>query len=212
MGEKVQEFLRNAEEEKKRMLDLQKKEILDKLGLYTKEYCPMLAKCMCVVKNDPQRHISATFENLNIKKGDIKTIKLNEEKVEVIVESIQYVEKESEIYKYKEQGYSNVYNTTVHFRKIYEDVSDEEFLEIKKHIPQYKSANVDTYSKNATSSALVWIAVLIYIGGFFAGIGVSDEMDSFVGFLVCGISAFVSGTTFLGFAEIIKLLQEIKDK
>lgn len=61
---------------------------------------------------------------------------------------------------------------------------------------------------------LTGIAVLIYLVGFVLGIGIgssSRNFDILSAFIIWAASG-ISGTIFLGFAEIIKLLQAIKDK
>lgn len=90
-----------------------------------------------------------------------------------------------------------------YYKKLPIDITDEEYAEIKKYSHAYSSG------KNRIAVALTVIAWVIYIVGFVSGlINYGSPTDSLVYW--CG--ALISGTTFLGFAEIIKLLNDIKNK
>lgn len=79
------------------------------------------------------------------------------------------------------------------------------------------SANVSVGSSesrvtsNGVAGAIKAIAVLVYIGGFFLGLSLSDVFST-GGLLIGVIIGFCSGTMLLGFAEIIRLLHEINQK
>lgn len=85
-----------------------------------------------------------------------------------------------------------------------------------------QSTNNTIFSKlqiggNRVAGVLRVIALFIYLGGFIAGLlfGVDAGYLSdfpFLSILAYWAGFFVAGTTFLGFAEIIDLLQEIVDK
>lgn len=87
----------------------------------------------------------------------------------------------------------------------------------RRLIEQWKtetgSASTSTYSnmyeKNKIAQIFTVLAILIFIGAFITGFVYIDEA---LFMLISWISGFVVGTMFLGFAEIIKLLQAIKDK
>ncbi len=96
------------------------------------------------------------------------------------------------------------------------DVSDEEYQEIKNY-----STNPIIYQDNPVAIALTVIAWIIFIAGFIAGIALGNvEVGtyythtefSFAAALIYWAVALISGTMFLGFAEIIKLLDAIKNK
>ena len=97
------------------------------------------------------------------------------------------------------------------------DVTDEEYEEIKK----YLKIKVET-ENNPIASALTVIAWILFIGGFVAGIALgmvevegyyySHTEFSFAVAFIYWCIALISGTMFLGFAEIIKLLDAIKNK
>lgn len=87
------------------------------------------------------------------------------------------------------------------------------------------SENDEMPHNNAIATAIRVIAVLTYICGFIAGIIFAANQPSFsslygshsnqfswvVAFIWWGAS-FISGTFILGFSEIIKLLNDIKNK
>ena len=113
-----------------------------------------------------------------------------------------------------------------YFKKVPIEVSDEEYEEIKKYSNQSKDTFQDYFSNdNPIATALTVIAVIIFIGGFIAGIALGRVVVdrgysyrytytefSFAAAFVYWFASFVSGMVFLGFAEIIKLLTEIKNK
>ena len=79
--------------------------------------------------------------------------------------------------------------------------------------------NKENSNSNTIANALQAIAVLIYGGGFIGGIAFGqvvgeyswDTSFSFLLALPYWAAAIISGTMFLGFAEIIKLLQRLVD-
>lgn len=94
------------------------------------------------------------------------------------------------------------------------NISDEEYEEVKKyarHIPEEKG-------NNSVALMLKVIAWIVFIGGFILGIVLGSEAADYnsefafsVALIYWGI-ALVSGTLFLGFAEVINLLEAIKRK
>ena len=82
-----------------------------------------------------------------------------------------------------------------------------------------------TTENNPIATALTVIAWIVFIGGFIAGIALgtvevergyyytyTDTEFSFAVAFVYWCVSLISGTMFLGFAEIIKLLDVIKKK
>ena len=90
-----------------------------------------------------------------------------------------------------------------YYKKVAIDITDEEYAEIKKHSFNYSP------NKNMVALALTVIAWIIYVAGFIGGFIVADNAAAA---LTYWFGALISGTTFLGFAEIIKLLNDIKNK
>lgn len=110
--------------------------------------------------------------------------------------------------------------TTRFFKKVACPVTDQEYAYIKKYAG---SSGTDTANSNPVANALSVIAWVIYIAGFIAGFyfgtieigsfyGRSQSEFSFAIAMVYWCGALISGTIFLGFAEIIKLLNAIKNK
>ncbi len=107
-----------------------------------------------------------------------------------------------------------------YFKKVPIAVTDEEYKEILKY-----SKKEDSLDTNPIAIALTVIAYIIFIGGFIAGIALGNQdvvKGTYYQYTVTEFSfaiaftywciAFISGTMFLGFAEIIKLLHAIKNK
>ena len=85
-----------------------------------------------------------------------------------------------------------------------------------------RNSDIDSLGKNQYATLLEVIAWMTYLGGFIAGISLANvevpyilgtrTQFSIVLALAYWAAAFVSGSVFLGFAEIIKLLQQLVDK
>lgn len=96
------------------------------------------------------------------------------------------------------------------YKNVPYEVTDEEYEQLVKYAEQEEPAACS----NTIEMILFSLAWIIYIGGFLAGIFLSSQGYSFVWStaIICWASAFVSGTIFLGFSEVIKLLEAIKNK
>lgn len=67
--------------------------------------------------------------------------------------------------------------------------------------------------ESGVSKILQVAAAIIFIAGFISGFALQPDSDfNVVVLLICWASAFFSGIIFLGFAEIINLLQKLVDK
>ena len=112
-------------------------------------------------------------------------------------------------------------NRNKYYKIVPIEITDEEYEEVKK----YRRKEV-IREENTIATILTVIAWIVFIGGFFAGVvlgptevykevygeyKVETEFSFAVAFVYWAI-AFISGTMFLGFAEIIKLLNDIKNK
>ena len=131
----------------------------------------------------------------------------------------EYSEKNEYSYEYPDSEWDEEHNKQKYFKKVPIQLTDEECEKFKKIY--YSSALKPTKPTNPIASALSIIAVLIYIGGFIAGICFANvevgtyythKEFSFAIALIYWAVSLVSGTMFLGFAEIIKLLHDIKNK
>jgi len=113
--------------------------------------------------------------------------------------------------------------TDKYYKKVPINITDEEYQELKKYT---NKANTESEpNTNTIATALAIIAWIIFIFGFIAGIAFGNtevehgyyynytkkEFSLVIAATYWGIS-FISGTVFLGFAEIIKLLDGIKNK
>ncbi len=88
------------------------------------------------------------------------------------------------------------------------DVSDEEYAEILRQIELDTDKGESVGGGVAT--AMQVIAVLIYL--FFGVIGLLLLFDSVLTGILVIATGFISGTVFLGFAQIISLLHSIDSK
>ena len=94
-----------------------------------------------------------------------------------------------------------------YYKEVPFEVTDEEYEEIKKYLPQ-------SDGDNPIASILTVIAMVVYILGFIVGwyYGVDRWGEPSGLMIVYWIVAFILGTVYLGLAEIIKLLTKIKNK
>lgn len=84
------------------------------------------------------------------------------------------------------------------------EVTDEEYEQIRKY----------AYSGNSNRIAgiLTFVACAAYVIGLVIGFILLSGSSNWTTAVYCWAASGISGTIFLGFAEIIKLLQAIKDK
>lgn len=125
----------------------------------------------------------------------------------------EYSEKDEYSYEYPEVEWDDNNNKSKYFKKIPIQLTNEEYEKFKKIY--YSSALKPT---NPIATVLSIIAVIIYVAGFIAGIVIGVEVAEFYEDFAFGTAfvywatSLISGTLFLGFAEIIKLLNDIKNK
>ncbi len=86
-------------------------------------------------------------------------------------------------------------------------VSDEEYVEILKYANKGNSN-----SGNSVAGALKGLAILEFISGLFLALASSKTDLGGIGFLFFTLLGAFSGLMLLGFAEIINLLEAIKNK
>lgn len=101
-------------------------------------------------------------------------------------------------------------STNKYYKKVTVEITDEEYQEVKK----YSDLKNNDNDKNPIATILKVIAVIVYIAGFIASffLGVDRYGDISAMVMVWWIVFFISGTIYLGFAEIIQLLEDIKKK
>ncbi len=157
-------------------------------------------------------------------KKDSETKKYEETKQKTLIDLGLYEKIYSPDNKYSEEFSSSEWDSANQTNKYYKkapiEITDEEYQEVRK----YSKEEVST-ENNTVAVALTIIAWLIFIGGFIAGIVLgtvevekgyyytyTDTEFSFAIAFVYWCVSLISGTMFLGFAEIIKLLDAIKRK
>ena len=122
----------------------------------------------------------------------------------------------------------NIYNCSeyingecVYFKKVAIDVSDEELDEILKYANKDTVEQFEEKKSNAVSTTLKVFAWLIFIGGFIIGcVNANVETGYYYTYtkfsiaiaMIYWVASLFSGVCLLGFAKIIDLLQEIKNK
>lgn len=163
------------------------------------------------------------LEKFLAKKKEAELEKVNKEKNDMLLEMGLY----DKVYS-PDNAYNNEYdmyewdnenNMQKYYKIVPIEITDEEYQEIKKY-----QTKEQLNKKNTIASALVAIAWSVLICGFNAGISrgnigmyneVYDRIETEFSFSVaCGYwgASVISFTMFLGFAEIIKLLEDIKRK
>lgn len=107
-----------------------------------------------------------------------------------------------------------------YFKKIAIQLTDEEYAEFEKsYLASKQKLSKNEKQRNTMSTVLQVIACLIFVIGFIMGIVMGTEQNSYydsefsigVAFIYW-FTSFFGGLSFLTFAEILKLLQDIKNK
>lgn len=117
----------------------------------------------------------------------------------------------SDEYPHREPG---IYPSLDRYYKIvYFDVSEDELRRLESLSNEVlKCKNIEETSvSNGVRSMLLFIGWIIYLFGFIVFIWLLSEYNGLIA-LTYLVVTFISGTIFLGFAEIIRLLQLINNK
>ena len=131
------------------------------------------------------------------------------EKEKILIEAGLYEKEYVEMDQYLTEGWKYDPEKGKYYREKVFDVSDAEYDEILSLLSYEKNKKQINYIE----IILKVIAWIIYIGGFIIGFFYGYDGDgiifsiTFIYWCIC----FVSGTMFLGFSEIIRLLNEIKN-
>lgn len=138
------------------------------------------------------------------------------EKRDLLIREGLYEKEYSDTFNDEYYWYDNLQGKN--YRKVPIEITDEEYEMVKEICKSDNKEPVDVDVDNGVATVLTVIAWIIYIVGFIVGIvsgtNAAERYSDF-NFLVAFIYwvvALVSGTMFLGFAEIIKLLEAIKRK
>lgn len=115
--------------------------------------------------------------------------------------------------------YDQATNSSRFYRYGAVPVTDEEYAEILKYKELHEKEIADNSDKkNPVASIFTGIGCAIFVIGFFLGIFLGQGVHSYhsdfsftVALIYWGIS-FISGMLMIGIAEIIKLLNDIKNK
>lgn len=162
-------------------------------------------------------------EFLNSKK-EAEQKKYEEEKQKTLIElglfEKVYSPNDNYSEEYSSYEWDSANSTNKYYKKVTIEITDEEYQEVKKY-----SKKEETTENNPIATALTVIAWVIFIGGVIAGCAMgmvevqrgnyytyTDTEFSFAVAFVYWCVSLISGTMFLGFAEIIKLLDAIKKK
>lgn len=107
--------------------------------------------------------------------------------------------------------------TSRYYKEVPIEITDEEYQEVKKYLKKE-----DETKNNPIATGLTFIAWAVIICGFVAGcvLGNIEVAGYYGGYTKFSFAvaftywcvALISGTMFLGFAEIIKLLEAVKRK
>lgn len=92
-------------------------------------------------------------------------------------------------------------------------ISEEEYEELKKYTNTEKvHTNTPKNSRSFAEKLLKALAYTLYTLGFIGSISILVATSNSILFLGYLISVFIGGTVFYGFGEIIRLLNDIKNK
>jgi len=94
------------------------------------------------------------------------------------------------------------------FKRVPIEITDEEW----DAVVEASRKKIDVSTDNKVAKTIKVIAIITYIMNVIAGIVLWSELSSFILFVTAVFVGFVSGTLMLGFAEVIKLLDDIKKK
>lgn len=154
-----------------------------------------------------QEYIDKKLEDINKKKNnEMEKFLIREGLYEKV-----YPEENKYSFEYSYTETDPVTQETKYYKKVAIEVTDEEYAEIKRAYEMAKEEK-PKQEEDSISVLLKVVGVILYIAGAFAGLIVGSENESFMIGLLYFIVAFVSGTSFLGFARIIELLTEINNK
>ena len=88
----------------------------------------------------------------------------------------------------------------------------DEYLNQGWEVRKYSDLKNNKNGKNPISAMLNLVAVIVYLAGIIGTIVIGVNYDDFSVVLTGLVITFISGTFYLGLAEIIRLLHDIKRK
>lgn len=213
MNERLKNFLDDKKDAEKRKYESEKQRALLELGLYEKVYAPIIGYGH--IKGD-NKVVKFPITSKSAQIGNIVKASINGEKVDVILDKIE----SNYSWEFPSSEWDSANSTNKYYKKVPIEITDEEYQEVKKY-----SKKEETTENNPIATVLTVIAWIVFIGGFIAGIALgivevekgyyytyTDTEFSFAVAFIYWCVSLISGTMFLGFAEIIKLLDAIKKK
>ena len=159
------------------------------------------------------------------KKEQEKRDSLDKEKNEFLLSSglceKEYSEKDTWDEEYRHIEWDEKEQKRKYYKNIPIEITDSEYQQLKE-LCEIKNEKKEIYETNNIATALTVIAWIVMICGFIAGIALGNvEVNrlyssykefSFAVALTYWAIALISGVLMLGLAEVIKLLNEIKNK
>lgn len=156
-------------------------------------------------------------EFLNKRKEEEK-LKFEKIKAKKLIELGLYEKEYAPDNKYSEEYSCSEWdssNSTKYYKIKPFEVTDEEYEEIKKYsLDGYGEVKRDGNSTDVIVKIIKVVAYIVFVVGFISGIVLGvDEYGDISGMMIVWWSLFfIYGIIMLGFAEIIKLLHDIKNK
>ncbi len=222
MNEKIAAYIEEQEKIKRKKLS---QKLLQE-GIYETVYAPIELIGYGHLEGD-EKKLKFPVKDRNVEVGDKIKVSKNGEKVDVIIDEIEVIQDVDDD-EYPFYTYDDKFKFNHQCKKVPLEISDEEYNAIKEYIAINDDTvkeccdTVNRYIKNRTNipqlnfnsiaATLSVIALIIYICGFIAGFISGGAEGSWDIAWIVWCASFLSGTMFLGFAEIIKLLEAIKNK
>ena len=194
MDKRVEKFLAGNENSS------EKDEILKKAGLYDKIEMPELAEDGTM--NKRVEKFLADNENTSERDEILIEAGLYDKIYMPETDALNPDRNESLKYDYPESEYDEKKGRTVYYRKQAIKVTDEEYEAILKCISD---------NRNLLADVITCGAYIVFVIGFILGI----LMGTGTGFgttLIVWLISGISGISLLWFAEVLKLLQDIKNR
>ena len=144
--------------------------------------------------------------------------------------------------EYPESTYDPITGKYTYYKHVFPEISDEEFEKLKElqektemskeELARFKKSRQETKSEHSVNTSdnsdntpliykvLIWIATGTFVVGVIAAFAILFTwLDDYAlsdyaleAFFVCLNASFIEGALFWGFAEVIKLLNDIKNK
>lgn len=205
MNSKIKQYIN----EKKRLQKARASEQLLKEGVYEMVYAPMEIVGYGKKTGD-EKILKFPIRNKDTKVGDKIKIIYNNEKIEVIIDRIEY-DQLGDDSEYPFRAYDSDLKINRKCKHQPVVISDEEYEEIKCYLSKETKSEKNTVSVLITAVACVIFVFGFILGCYFLGTNTSS-ISSFILALICWCIAGMAGTLVLGLAEIVELLNDIKNK